>query len=350
MGTSVIKCDGCGADMIYSPEKARLVCPYCSRERTVQKRFTHKRDFFQEKDFCEVDDQSISYACPNCGGEVVLESFVTATKCPFCGATNVVKKENLKGMKPDGIIPFKLSKENAYNSGKAWLKKRLYAHKKFKKEFKPDNVNGVYIPAFDFSATTFSTYTGTLGEHYYVTVGSGKNKHTEQRTRWFNIGGSHNRFFDDVMIESSKQLTQKEMNAILPYDTTDLEGYKAEYVAGFSAERYNENIDDCFDKAKCQMESIIKSEILLGYRYDVVGEFNLHTDYFPVTFNYVLLPLWVFGCKFKQKMYKFIVNGVTGRSYGKYPKSVPKILFTILLILGVIVGIVLLVMRSMGRI
>lgn len=336
--------------MVYSPEKGRLVCPYCSRERTIQKRFTHKRDFYGEKNTCVVDSSTYSYACPNCGGEVELESFVTAVKCPFCGATNVVKKENLKGMKPDGIIPFKLTKDNAYKAGKAWLKKRWYAHKRFKREFKPDNVNGVYIPAFDFSATTTSWYNGRLGKHYYVTVGSGKNRRTEQRTRWFSVSGTHNRYFDNVMIEASRQLTQKEMNAVLPYDTTEIEGYASEYVAGFSSERYDENIDSCFDKAKGQMENVIKREILSGYDYDVIGDFNLHTDYAPVTFNYDMLPLWIFGCKFKEKIYKFIVNGVTGRSYGKYPKSAPKILFTVLIALGAVAAIVVLVLRAMGRI
>lgn len=336
--------------MIYSPEKSRLVCPYCSRERTVQKLNTHRRDFFLEKDSCVVDTSSVSYLCPNCGGEVELESFETATKCPFCGATNVIKKENIKGMKPDAIIPFKLSKDAAYQSGKAWLKKRWFAHKRFKKEFKADNVNGVYVPSFNFSATAFSYYDGRLGKHYYVTVGSGKNRRTEQRTRWFRVSGNYDRYFDNVTIEASQQLNQKEMNSVLPYDSTMIEGYTYEYVAGFSAERYNESIDSCFEKAKNQMDNVIEREILSGYDYDVIGNFDVSTTYEPVTFNYVLLPMWIFGCKFKDKLYKFIVNGLTGKSYGKYPKSAPKILSVVLLGLGVLAGIVALILYYMGMI
>lgn len=340
MSTSVVKCPSCGADMIFAPEKGKLYCPYCDSVRDIIKTNTHKRDFYEERSSSKVDEKQSVYNCPNCGGEVLLESFVTATKCPFCGATNVVKKDEIKGLKPDGIIPFALSKDAAVNCGMAWLKKKWFAHKKFKKSFVPDNVNGVYIPAFNFSAEAFSSYSGTLGEHYYVTVGTGKNRHQEQRTRWFKISGTISQYFENIMIEASRQLTQNEMNAVLPYATERIEGYNAEYVSGFSAERNNENLDQSFGKAKGVMSETIKRAILSRYHYDVVGSLNVNTNYNTVLFNYVLVPMWVFGFKFKDKLYKFIVNGLTGKSFGKYPKSAGKISFIVFLILGIIVGAV----------
>lgn len=348
MSTSIVKCPSCGADMIFSPEKGKLYCPYCDSVRDIIKTNTHKRDFFEERKLCTVDEKESVYNCPNCGGEVVLESFVTATKCPFCGATNVIKKEAIKGLKPDGIIPFALSKNEAINCGTAWLKKKWFAHKKFKKSFTPENVNGVYIPAFNFSADTFSMYSGTLGEHYYVTVGTGKNRHQEQRTRWFKISGSISKYFENIMIEASRQLTQKEMNSILPYDPMLVEGYNAEYVSGFSSEKYNETIDQSFGKAKGEMGEIIKRAILSRYHYDVVGSLDVNTNYDAILFNYLLVPMWVFGFKFKDKLYKFLVNGLTGKSTGQYPKSVGKILSIVFLIIGVIVGIVLGLMAYSG--
>lgn len=341
MSTSVVKCPSCGADMIFSPEKGKLYCPYCDSVRQIIKTNTHKRDFYEERKLCKVDEKQSVYNCPNCGGEVVLESFVTATKCPFCSATNVIKKEEISGLKPDGIIPFALSKDDAMTCGREWLKKKWFAHKKFKKSFNPDNVNGVYIPAFNFSADSFSTYTGTLGEHYYVTVGTGKNRHQEQRTRWFNISGSIAKYFENVMIEASSQLTQKELNAVSPFDPARIEGYNGEYVSGFSSERYNENIDQSFSKAKGEMGESIKRAILSRYHYDVVGSLNVNTTYNPILFNYVLLPMWVFGFKFKEKIYKFLVNGLTGRSTGKYPKSGGKITSLVFFIIAVIVAVVL---------
>lgn len=341
MGTSVIKCDGCGADMIYAPDKSRLVCPYCSKERTIQKRFTHKRDYYKERFTSVVDETETICSCPNCGGEVVLESFVTAMKCPFCDSTNVVKKESIKGMKADGIIPFKVTRDSAYEAGKKWLKKRFYVNKKFKKEFKPDNVNGVYIPSFVFSATTESFYSAKLGEYYYVTVGSGKDRHQERRTRWFRVSGSYSRYFDNVMIEASKQLVQKDLDNILPYDMDRMEQYTPEYVAGFSSEKNDATITDSFDVAKDRIKNTLEREILAQYHYDEVGSFKVNTDYDPITFNYVMIPMWIFGFKFKEKMYRFLVNGTTGKSFGRYPKSAPKILLTVLLILGALTGFII---------
>lgn len=342
------KCNCCGADMEYSPERHRLVCYYCDASRDIKKLNTHKRDFFAERNESEVDSTMASYKCPNCGGEVEMDAFVTADKCPFCGATNIIKQEEIKGLKPDGIIPFSLSKDNAVQTGKQWLKKRWYANKKFKNEFKAENVKGVYFPAFNFSANTYSSYSGRLGKYYYVTVGSGKDRHQERRTEWFNIRGNYSKYYDNILIESSKQLTQSELKAIMPYDNTLVEGYNCDYMAGFSAERYNEDIDVSFDKAKGEMGEYIKRAVLSQYTYDVVGSLNINTNYDPVCFNYLLLPMWVFGCKFKDKIYRFIVNGLTGKSYGKYPKSSAKIFTTVLACLGVAVGLILLILYVSG--
>ncbi len=347
---SVIKCGGCGADMVYSPEKGVLYCPYCESTRRIEKISVGKRDYYKERHTCDVVDVKDVYKCPNCGGEVVLENFATTTKCPFCGATNIVKRDKIHGLRPDAILPFTYTKEMALEAGKKWIKKKFYAPSKVKKNFTIDNFSGTYFPSFTFSSDTFSTYSGRLGEHYYVTVGSGKNRHTEMRTRWFDISGTHARFYPDVIVEASRQLQQKELNEILPYDVENTEGYQSEYLAGFSAERYDTDIEDCFAVAKSQLDERIKSEILAKYNYDVVGRLNIETEYPTVAFNHSLLPLWVCGYKHKDKTYRFIVNGRTGKSTGKYPKSAPRILGTVLIGLGAFAGIITAILFYLGYI
>ena len=67
-------------------------------------------------------------------------------------------------------------------------------------------------PTFSFDSDTFSTYNGRLGEYYTVTVGSGKDRHTETRTRYFVVSGTYSQFFNDVLIEVSPKLSQKEFD------------------------------------------------------------------------------------------------------------------------------------------
>lgn len=333
---SVIKCPGCGADMVFDPGRGMLYCEYCGGTKSVDKRVPSVRDFMLERTDGEVDLGSSEYECPNCGGKVTLENYASTEECPYCGATNIVKKERLKGLKPDSILPFCVTREAAFASCKKWLKNKIFAPTKLKRNFKIDRFKGVYEPSFVFRADSVSTYDGRLGEDYYVTVRDAKgNSHTEVRTRWFNIAGNYSKGYADIVVEAASNLDQSQMEKLLPYDLNTAEQYKREYLAGFAAERYNESLDESFGDAKAIMDKDIRASILAQYHYDRVGYLNINTTYGNIKFNYILLPIWVCGYKFREKIYSFLVNGRTGRTTGKTPVSVPKVLFTVLICAGV---------------
>lgn len=340
---SVIKCPSCGADMVFDPGAGALSCPYCGGTKSVEKRVTSLRDFMLERTEGEVEEGSTEYECPNCGGKVTLENYATTEECPYCGATNIIKKERLKGLKPDSILPFCVTRDAAFASGKKWLKKKIFAPTKLKRNFKVDKFKGIYEPSFIFAANTLSDYDGKLGEDYYVTVRRGKNTVTERRTRWFHVAGNLQRGYRDIVVEASSNLDQKQMEKLLPFDLNTAEQYKREYLAGFAAERYNESLDDSFTDAKGIMEEDIRAAILSQYHYDRVAYLNVNTHYNDIKFNYILLPVWVCGYKFRDKIWSFLVNGRTGKATGKVPVSVPKAVFTAIFaaaVIGVLVWLI----------
>ena len=338
---SVIKCPNCGADMEFDPAKGALACAYCGGTKSVEKHITSPRDFLSERSDGDVEEGESEYECPNCGGSVTLSNYATTEECPYCGATNIVKKEMLKGLKPDSILPFVVTRDAAFENGRKWLKKKLFAPTKLKKNFKVDRFKGIYEPCFVFAANTHSSYEGVLGEYYYVTVRDAKgNSHRERRTRWFSVSGNYAKGYSDIVVEAASNLDQGQIESLLPYDLANAEQYKREYLAGFAAERYNESLDDSFVDAKEIMEDDIRKSILDQYRHDVVGHLNVGTNYSGIRFNYTLLPVWVCGYKFRDKVWSFLVNGRTGKAAGKVPVSVPKAVFTAVLAAGVIAVLV----------
>lgn len=341
--TAVIKCSSCGADMLYDPDKGLLRCPYCGGERSVEKSLPFKRDFYKERYDGEVYPGESSYQCPNCGGSIELQNFAIATVCPFCGATNIEKKEDMRGLKPDSILPFAYSRQKALEAGKKWLKRKLFAPSRLKKEFAFEKFNGVYFPTFAFSSDTYSSYEGRLGERRTRVVGTGKSKRVETYIYWYNVSGTSDNIFRDVMIEASARLKQKELEKLSPFDVRTAESYKREYVAGFFAERYGESLDDSFENAKTRMDAEIKRIILSRYRADVVDHLNVSTTYDEVKFNYILLPIWVCGYRYKNRDYRFLVNGRTGKSTGKTPLSSLKISFCAILSSGIVAFLVWLI-------
>lgn len=72
----------------------------------------------------------------------------------------------------------------------------------------------------------------------------------------------------------------------------------------------------------------------------------MQVSHAQVRFKHLLLPMWISSFRYKEKVYRFIVNARTGEVAGERPWSVIKIVFTVLVVIGVIVAIVLLSQRA----
>lgn len=332
------KCPECGAPMRYDPETTSLKCDYCGRVINLEKEHSDEEiDFFSESnDNLSWQKETQLIKCTNCGNENVISKKEMSTTCPFCGSKQVITYDEIAGIKPNRVIPFKVSSLEATEIYKKKIKKKFFVPNKVKKMHLELSVNGVYIPSWTYDSDTFSTYNGRLGKRYTVTVGSGKNRRTETRIRWFYIRGTKVVNFDDLLVNSGKSLSQDDLNGISPFETNDSLEFEESYLAGFRAEHYTTDVKTGFISAKQTMTNRIRTAILSGYYYDVVGYLNVNTHYNKVTYKYVLLPVWFGILNYHNKKYRFLVNGETGKVKAKYPKSVIKILIVIFGIIAVI--------------
>lgn len=322
--TESVKCPGCGANMIFDADFQMLYCPHCgSKKELGTSKTASEKDIMTglAADSCWKAGETVVFRCDNCGAKVVLSKGETAKTCPFCGTAHVQKTEELAGLKPDAVLPFAFGHESALKYSKAWAKKRFFAPRKFKNNLSPENVNGVYTPCFTFDSHTYSAYYGRIGKHHTRVVGSGKNRRTETYTVWRNISGNYSDFFDDITITAGDKCGQKELDSLAPYDTNSGKEYKEQYLLGFMAYHYDHELSECWQTAKNRMDKILRQRILDQYSYDEVDYLNVSTKHENVTYKYVMLPVYVGNFTFRSKLYNFFVNGTTGKTYGKYPKS-----------------------------
>lgn len=331
-----VKCASCGASMVFAPDAGALKCDHCGRIEEVE-----DRSFAEEKDFFLTTSgnwggEACAYKCDSCYAVTVFPKGEIAGKCPFCGASNVLSLQDMAGIKPNAVVPFALTRDEAKTYYKKWIRKKLYAPRKLKKDFVADNVNGIYVPCWTYDTKTYSSYVGRFGEYYYVTVGSGKNRRTVRRTRWYTVSGNYDEAFDDIVVGSGEKITQSQLESVMPFSTGRAVKYSAKYLSGFSAERYTVGVRECFESAKNFMERAIKGKIVSRYHPDVIDYLNVTTTYADVTYKYVLLPVWLCSFKYKGKSYGFLVNGETGKTKGKAPVSWLKVLLTILGIIAVV--------------
>jgi len=340
--SGIVKCSSCGANMVFNPTTQKLYCPHCGSEvEFVDDSKAEELDLAQSFYKGKVWDKNevISFRCKNCGAEIVLNNGESASSCPFCGTAHVEKIEEMKGLKPNGLIPFSFDDSKALEYSKAWAKRKFFAPRRFKNNLSANNINGIYTPSFTFDSYTSSDYQGKIGIHHTRTVGSGKNRHTQTWTEWRYISGKYYDNFDDVLISAGSKFNQKQLNKISPFDTNESKVYEDKYLYGFKAYRYDEDLKGCWESAKKVIDKTLRRNILSQYSYDEVAYLNVSTMHENVTYKYVMLPVYIGNFNYNKKLYNFYVNGNTGKVGGKTPKSLFKIIATVLISVALIIAI-----------
>ena len=64
---------------------------------------------------------------------------------------------------------------------------------------------------------------------------------------------------------------------------------------------------------------------------DTYRNLQIHPTYSGQTFKHILVPVWLLTYNFGAKAFQVVVNGVTGKMAGDYPKSFWKIALLVLL-------------------
>ena len=344
--TETGQCPSCRAEMIFAPEKQKLVCPFCGSEVEI-----NLDTISQEKNFTELifdttanqwGEETHVFRCDNCGAREILNRGDIAKSCSFCGTTNIVKTDEISGLKPNGVVPFAVSEKTAGENAVVWAKKKWFAPKNFKQSIKAGKIKGTYSPAFTFDTQTRSTYQGRLGKYYYRTVTRNGKTTTVREIRYFYVSGNFDMFFDDVLVQASAKISQADVDKLKPFDTHSSKEYSPQFLHGYVAEQYSKKCEECWIQARGIVDKNVKMAILSQYDYDVVSYFNVQTSYEDVKYKYLLLPLYVGHWKWKNKIYNFFVNGYSGKTTGKTPVSPLKVTLAVLLGALVVAGLVLL--------
>ncbi|MCL2599501.1 MAG: hypothetical protein FWD76_06325 [Firmicutes bacterium] len=328
----VSKCPNCGATTAFDAATQKLKCDHCGTELDFAKEYANQERAIEELLGASTpwDEDTSVFRCDNCGAVEVVHSTELAKDCPYCRSTSVVKSDQVAGLKPYSLLPFALTQARAGECVENWVRKKAYAPGKYKKAFRAENLRGVYNPAFTFDSKTFSTYKGKLGRHETRTR-RGANGQTETYTEtvWFYVSGTWNDFFDDILIQASTTIAQKTIDKLSPFHLLSAQKYVPNYLYGYSANQYNRDGMDCWADARRVIDKSLYRKILGQYHYDTIGYMNIDTYCSNVTFKYLLLPIYVGASKFKNKVFNYFVNGVTGKVYGKSPLSGFKVFLTI---------------------
>lgn len=352
-------CARCGAQLRYAPGQTELTCETCGHVQTIEAASPRRRaKALEELDLSRGlrDDlpagtmaEVRTTSCPNCGAQVEFDGASHATECPFCASPVVVDTGTQRQIKPQAVLPFVLTEEQARSAMTAWLGRLWFAPGTLLQYARKGRaLTGIYVPFWSFDASTRSRYSGQRGEYYYETRTvsvrvDGRMQQRQQQvrhTRWHSASGRVARDFDDVLVMASTSLPSRLGNNLTPWDLAELEPYAPEYLAGFQAEGYTVALTEGDAQAKSRMAAIIEADV----RRDIGGDeqriHDIDTERSNETFKHILLPVWMAAYKYNGKSYRFLVNGQTGEVQGERPWSIWKIGFTVLLVVALVLGAV----------
>ena len=340
----VFKCPQCGANLRYEIETKSLSCEFCGYHLHLNEEKSN-----EEHDFSQIDeasktrwDKSVKKAnCRNCGAEIIVDSSQLTVECPFCNTAMVISNDEIQGIKPDRVIPFNVSSKVCIENYQKWIKKKVFAPRRVKKELPNPSLFSTYIPTWTYDSDVFASYKGRLGKKYQVYVGSGKDGHYETRIKYFKVSGVYQLKEDDVLVNSGNSITQKEIQSIQPFNTNDSTVYDNRFLAGHSCEHYKMDVKDGWNVAQRIIIEDLKRGILSQYVYDVIDYLNVYPTYSNISYKYVIIPIWLCHFLYNKKKFRFIANGENGKINGKYPLSPIKISILVIVILAIIIALLI---------
>ena len=349
-GTRQFPCESCGAKVQFAPGTDALKCPYCGRETHIPA----STDGIEEMSYAAAatarlgegaeTEEVVSVRCSSCAALVEPSPSHEAFPCPYCGSSIVARETSQRLIKPQALLPFKIDRNAANKLFRTWIGKLWFAPDALKKMARLEGrLQGLYAPYWTYDAATVSRYTGQRGDNYTVTrtrtvMRDGKavrETYQDVEIRWRPAAGTVSRDFDDMLVVGSRSLPRDLAEELEPWDLGNLVTYADEYLPGFTAERYQVDVRQGWQRARERMEEVIRHDVERDIGGDHQRIHSLDTTHSAITFKHVLLPMWICSYRYKEKIYRFLVNARTGEVQGQRPWSWVKITLTALFVAAV---------------
>jgi len=323
------KCPCCNAGLTFGGGSQQLNCEYCgnSFEIDTVRAFNESTAQGNTEEFQWEDNQHQqwseaetagmrSYQCPSCGGEIISEDTTVASFCPYCDNPTIMPAQLSGGLKPDAVIPFQKTREDAQKAFLELCKGKPLLPKFFTSEQRLEKITGMYVPfwLYDCDGEFDGSFKATRIHRW------SDSRYDYTRTDHFLLNRSASAKFVGIPMDGSSKMDDTFMEAIEPFDYGQLVDFDTAYLTGYLADKYDVESDAGKDRIKERVENSINQKIqesLLGYITAVPTSRNLQVNHGKA--RYILLPVWMLNTKYKDKIYTFAMNGQTGKMIGSFP-------------------------------
>ncbi|MEO1972611.1 MAG: hypothetical protein ABGX07_13700 [Pirellulaceae bacterium] len=270
---------------------------------------------------------TLGFECQGCGASMNYDADAQTLRCPFCGSAGIQTQSTKRTLAAKFITPFAISHDEASTILKRWMGNGFFRPNDLVQTASVEKMTGVYVPYWVFRASTKTYWTGDSSA---TPIGA--------RGDWYPLFGSVNSSYSGLLIGASKALTPGETRALCPFDmaaqvvaedfdkgTTLSEQFRVprKYARPLARQGLEE-----LERKKC-------ASLIRGRSRNVKVNVRLQ----GLRSEPVLLPIWIIAFRYREELYRFVINGQTGKSTGKAPFSYAKLFVLVAIVLGVTLGI-----------
>lgn len=323
------KCPCCNAGLTFGNDVQKMTCQYCdntfdletvkafndSLNQTDADGFEWEQSASEEwsEDEC---DAMRGFTCPSCGGEIVSDGNTVATFCPYCDNPTIMPGRVAGGLKPEAVIPFKTSKEDAKNAFLKLCKGKPLLPKLFTEEQRVEKITGIYVPFWLYNCDS------DLNGQYNATRIHRWSDATYEytRTEHFLLHRACSAEFDGIPMDASKKMEDAIMESIEPFDYSQMVDFNTAYLSGYFADKYDVEAKEGEDRVRQRVSKSMDDMLqrtFAGYATVVPTSRQLNVKHGKA--KYVLLPVWMLHTKYRDKTYVFAMNGQSGKMTGTFP-------------------------------
>ena len=319
MATSTqLVCPNCAGTMQFDPTIGKMKCIFCDSvfsQEEAEQFFAQQNEEEEIKesgaDWGEDADGMRAYSCSTCGAEILCDQNTAATRCPYCDNTTVIEAQLSGAVKPDVVIPFAFTKEQAMEKYKGYYEKRKLIPKDFLSGSRVEEIQGVYVP--------FWLYDGSVSIDAEFEAADVTNNDTEIIRKIYKADRRGNIAFENVPADASKRMPDDIMDSVEPFDFGQLKPFSMTYMPGFLAERFDVEGDDDLERAEKRVTNSAQQKTRATVRHDEVTETRGDYKVNYTKKKYALLPIWYLTTSWNGKQWNFAMNGQTGNFTGDLP-------------------------------
>ncbi len=320
MHTNDYNCPCCGAPLKFDGAMGKVTCDSCGNSfdaealeamNAAPEKEGIEFEMPQERFNAEEAAQMQGFICKNCGAELMTEDTATATECPYCGSPTILPDRIEGGVKPEKVIPFVVTKEQAQQKFEAYFKgKRLLPNVFLNGRNRISDIRRLFVPYWLFDCDAYADI-----------AYNAEKKHVERQGEWeitrtehYIVRRSGSMAFENIPVDGSAKLDNKITESLEPYDLSTAVPFQPAVLAGSLADHADVDSAECQDRAVERVENSIADAMrssVSGYTTVTECSRHIHSEGGKVT--PVLMPVWLITTEKEGKTYTFAINGQTGK-------------------------------------